>query len=83
MPYKIFRTCEEHCIYKLNAKGERTGDSLGCHPSPAKAGAQMRALYAAEDDEGERDAGKAAEIADIYDSLGIGRPARLAGERDA
>jgi hypothetical protein len=49
MPYMIHKNDEgRHCVYKKDAAGEPTGESLGCHDSEEKAQAQMRALYASE-----------------------------------
>jgi hypothetical protein len=48
MPWKVFKEGEEFCVYKIDAEGNKTGKSLGCHPTQEKARAQQRALYAAE-----------------------------------
>ena len=49
-PYGVFIDGEQHCIYKVDEDGERTGESLGCHATEDEAMAQMRALYANEKD---------------------------------
>jgi phage head maturation protease len=49
-PYGIFVNGEQHCIYKIDADGERMGESLGCHDSEDEAVAQMRAMMANEKD---------------------------------
>lgn len=48
MPYKAFAENDQYCVYKLNANDEKTGKSLGCHPSLKLANEQVAALYAAE-----------------------------------
>lgn len=48
MPWKVFKEGEKFCVYKLDADGNKTGKSLGCHDSEPKAKAQQRALYASE-----------------------------------
>jgi hypothetical protein len=50
MPYKSFPVEDQYCVYKLDANDNRTGESLGCHPTKEKADAQVAALYAAEGD---------------------------------
>lgn len=51
MPYEVRKSGSEYCVFK-----EGTSDKLGCHPTEAKAKAQMRALYANENaDEQARD----------------------------
>ena len=49
-PYGIFASGEQHCIYKIDADGERMGESLGCHDTEDEAVAQMRAMMANEKD---------------------------------
>jgi len=49
MPYAIRRRNDEWCIYKADANGDPTGDSLGCHATEAQAEAQRRALHASEE----------------------------------
>lgn len=44
MPYEVRKSGSEYCVFK-----EGTSDKFGCHPTEAKAKAQMRALYANED----------------------------------
>jgi len=47
MPYRIVENSNgEYCVEKTP-----TGEEMGCHTSEDDALAQMRALYAAEDDE--------------------------------
>ena len=53
MPYKAFEVDNEWCIFKLDEEGEPSGKTLGCHPSKAKANAQVKALYANEPEGGE------------------------------
>jgi hypothetical protein len=54
MPYKIVKNEQgEYCVYKRNPEGMPVGDSLGCHASEAEAQAQMRALYAREQMQGD------------------------------
>lgn len=48
MPYKAFEADNEWCVFKLDEEGEPSGKALGCHPSKAKANAQVKALYANE-----------------------------------
>ena len=48
MPYTIERQGGEWCVYKADAEGAPTGDTLGCHPSETGAEAQRAALYANE-----------------------------------
>lgn len=50
-PYDAFQEDGQWCVYKVDATGNRTGESLGCHDTEAQANAQVRALYAAEGDE--------------------------------
>ena len=52
MPYTIERQGGEWCVYKADAEGAPTGDTLGCHPSETGAEAQRAALYANEADKG-------------------------------
>jgi phage head maturation protease len=47
-PYGVFMNGEQHCVYKIDADGERTGESLGCHGTEDEAMAQMRAIMANE-----------------------------------
>ena len=51
MPWKTFEIEDEYCVFKLDADGERTGETLGCHETEAEAGAQVKALYASEESE--------------------------------
>lgn len=48
MPWATFKEGDEFCVYKLDADNEKTGETLGCHPSRDKAQAQVAALYAKE-----------------------------------
>lgn len=48
MPWKVFTEGDKHCVYKLDAEGEKTGKSLGCHDKEDEASAQVKALYANE-----------------------------------
>ncbi len=86
MPYKIFMTgssAKRHCVYKTDGDGNRTGETLGCHPTHARAQSQMAAVHAAEGQRKEHDKGKAAEIAQVYETLGLATPAMLAGGQNA
>lgn len=46
MPYRIVRQEEEYCVEKTT-----DGKIMGCHSSEDDALGQMRALYAAEDED--------------------------------
>lgn len=37
MPYKAFAENDEYCVYKLDNNDEKTGSSLGCHPTMQEA----------------------------------------------
>jgi hypothetical protein len=50
MPYQVYASGNQFCVHKKNPDGSK-GKKIGCDPSKAKAQAQMRALYAAEDKE--------------------------------
>jgi hypothetical protein len=51
MPWKIYERGERgYCVFKLDGDGKPTGETLGCHESEKEAAAQMRALYASEED---------------------------------
>lgn len=47
MPYMMSKRGNEWCVYK-RVNGRASGKPLGCHPSPDKAQAQMRAINASE-----------------------------------
>jgi phage head maturation protease len=49
-PYGVIPEGDEFCVYKLDGEGEPTGKPMGKHPTEAEARAQMRALYANEED---------------------------------
>lgn len=49
-PWAAFQDGDKWNVYKLDADGNRTGESLGEHDSEGEAQAQVRALYASEDD---------------------------------
>lgn len=66
MPWATFKEGDEFCVYKLNADNEKTGESLGCHPSRDKAQAQVAALYAKEP--------KSLKEAKCNDEMGYGMP---------
>lgn len=51
MPYKAFHIDDEFCVFKLDDDDNRTGSSLGCHPTLAEANEQVAALFAAEEEE--------------------------------
>ncbi len=51
MPWKAFKVGSQFCVYKLDASGNRTGKTLGCHPSRAAANRQVAALNVNEDKE--------------------------------
>jgi HK97 family phage major capsid protein len=48
MPYAIFAGSgpKPFCIYKVDGDGEKTGDTLGCHPSEEQAKVQIQAIGA-------------------------------------
>jgi hypothetical protein len=48
MPWATFEQDSQYCVYKVGEDREKTGESLGCHPSREKAQAQVAALYAGE-----------------------------------
>jgi HK97 family phage major capsid protein len=50
MPYMIQKENETYCVHKENADGT-AGEKINCHDTEEKAKAQMRALYAAMDEE--------------------------------
>lgn len=50
-PWVIVKEGEKWVVYKEGADGEPTGDPLGEHDTEEEAQAQLRALYAAEEDE--------------------------------
>ena len=51
MPYKTFEENGKFCTYKLDASGEKTGKTLGCHADKESADKQVAALYASTDTE--------------------------------
>ncbi|MBU2249539.1 MAG: HK97 family phage prohead protease [Gammaproteobacteria bacterium] len=55
-PWDVFAVEGEFCVFKVDADGERTGDTLGCHPTEDEARQQVEALYASEDTEDTEDA---------------------------
>lgn len=46
MPYRIREENDKYCVDKVP-----TGEEMGCHDTEDEAISQMRALYAAEDDD--------------------------------
>lgn len=46
MPYKVVKRNGHYNIYKEDAQGKPTGNTLGSHPTRGQANAQLRALYA-------------------------------------
>ncbi len=48
MPYKAFPEGSQHCVYKIDSDGNKTGKSLGCHDKKSEADDQVAALYASE-----------------------------------
>lgn len=46
MPWAAFQEGSQYCVYKLNADNDKTGESLGCHPSRDEAQKHVAALYA-------------------------------------
>jgi len=48
MPWATFQQGDEYCNFKVDADGNKVGETLGCHPSKPAAQAQVAALYAAE-----------------------------------
>jgi hypothetical protein len=51
MPWKAFLQNGEYCVFKLDEAGEKTGSSLGCHPTRELANNQVAALNASEEKE--------------------------------
>jgi len=51
-PWASFPIADEFCVFRINEQNERTGESLGCHATEAEAEAQVRALFASEEDAG-------------------------------
>lgn len=49
-PYGVVEEDGSYCVYKLDAEGNPTGDRLGEHETEEEAEAQVRALYAEEED---------------------------------
>ena len=49
MPWKRFKEEDKHCVYKLDADGNKD-EKVDCHDSREKADEQIRALYASEDE---------------------------------
>lgn len=49
MPYTIVEQDSEFCVYRADDKGEPMGDTLGCHPTQEKAGAQIGAIEHSEE----------------------------------
>lgn len=47
-PWDVFEIDGEFCVYKIDADGARTGETLGCHAEQEDANDQLRALYANE-----------------------------------
>ena len=56
-PYAAVRQGDVWRVYKLNPDGEPTGDALGEHETEDEANAQVRALYANEQEAGKGEAG--------------------------
>ena len=55
MPWGVFKTGSEdkpHCVYRVNAEGERFGKSRGCHPSKHAAWLQIAAIEHAMEESG-------------------------------
>jgi HK97 family phage major capsid protein len=48
MPWDKFEQEGQICIFKVDADGNRTGDTLGCHDTEAEADAHLAALHANE-----------------------------------
>lgn len=48
MPYKPFKVGNEYCVFKLDAEENKTGSSLGCHPTEEEAYQQIAAIEASE-----------------------------------
>ena len=46
MPWTIKKRDDEWCVYKKDADGNPTGDTLGCHPTRSEAEKQIAALEA-------------------------------------
>lgn len=44
MPYVVVETEKGHCVYKRGADKQPEGDTLGCHPTPHEAYAQIAAI---------------------------------------
>jgi len=64
MPWKAVKEKEQFCVYKEDAEGKPAGKTLGCHPTKAKADAQLAALYA-----NEPQAERAVSLHDIYQQV--------------
>lgn len=48
MPYRVFKTESGFCVYKVDDEGNRTGKTLGCHPTKDKAMKQIAAVNISE-----------------------------------
>lgn len=53
-PYRVVREGERYAVYKIDEEGEPDGDALGVHDTEAEAAEQVRALYAAEEEEDDK-----------------------------
>lgn len=45
MPWATFKQDNEFCVFRIDADGDKTGETLGCHPTRAEAQEQVAALY--------------------------------------
>lgn len=67
-PWGIIPQGDEFCVYRLDEEGEPVGETRGCHPTREEAVAQVQALYANVEEEGE-ETGKDTESTDIIAAL--------------
>lgn len=67
MPWATFEQDDEFCVYKVGADEERTGESLGCHPTRKDAQEQVSALYASEKAGARHSGNDKADIQSIHD----------------
>lgn len=67
MPWATFEQGDEFCVYKVGADEERTGETLGCHPTRAEAQEQVSALYASEKAGARHSGNDKADIQSIHD----------------
>lgn len=72
MPWDVFKEDDEYCVYQIDEDDQKTGKTLGCHPTADEAREQVEALYANEPEAAEAKSAKAtwtaAQINDLPDS---------------